>query len=135
MILSNLYAGWCDFCLDEFKGRPSYMKSVPLDVLEGVLDYVTYKRCVISFDEEGSDFYLIADDYFHEAFIVSAGKVIEINKHPDIIIAILYDDIISKKEEWVDWLADNERDRGSIRKQIERYEVMISEYTKKQRIV
>lgn len=123
MILSNLYGGWCDFKLGDFKGRCSYIKNVPVNVLEGVLDYLKYGRCAISFDEEGTNFYLVTDTYFAETFIVYEGesykRIVYTDENPDVVMASLYDDIASNVDEWVDWMADSRPHAGYIKKSIE----------------
>ena len=124
MIFSDLNAGWCRFELDGFSAMCSYVKYVPLDVLKGVLDYLKYGRCVISFDEEGSYFYLIADDYVGDVFVVSYDfdnekrKTKTINKTPDAVVAALYDDIAANIDEWVDWQSDTMRDGDYVRKSL-----------------
>ena len=138
MIFTKLNAGWCRFELDDFSAMCSYIKYVPIDVLEGVLDYLKYGRCVISFDEEGSYFYLIADDYVGDVFIVSydyeTRKTVTIDKSPDVVVSVLYEDIANNIEEWIDWQADTSRDSDYVRKSLNKLMKEIEDarkYTKK----
>lgn len=122
MIFSELNAGWCRFELGDFSGICSYIKHVPIDVLEGVLDYLKYGRCVISFDGEGPFFYLIADNYVQDVFIVTYDyeerEITTIDKSPDAVMASLYEEVANNIEEWADWLTDTPRYNEYIRKSL-----------------
>ena len=68
-MLSNPKNGWCEFRLGEFRGTPSYLTNVPMDVLDMCLDYQKKGAGICYFDEEGPDFVLI---FAHgEVFIIA----------------------------------------------------------------
>ena len=134
MIISNISAGWCSFDLDGFHGRPSYITPVPIDILEGLLHYLEYGTCTISFDEERSYFHLILTEY--NTYIIEEKDkaiLISISEDPNDVAAILYDDVINNKETWIEWLSDNERDFGHYRKIINKLEEKINARRKNKR--
>ena len=134
MIISNISAGWCSFDLDGFHGHPSYITSVPIDILEGLLHYIEYGTCTISFDEERSYFHLILTEY--NTYIIEEKDkaiLISISEDPNDVAAILYDDVINNKETWIEWLSDNERDFGHYRKIINKLEEKIDARRKNKR--
>ena len=53
-MISNPRFGWCNFELGDFKGSPSYLTDVPVDLLDAFIDYHTKGYGVAVFDEEGS---------------------------------------------------------------------------------
>ena len=55
-MISNPRFGWCNFELGDFKGYPSYLTDVPVDLLDAFIDYHTKGYGVAVFDEEGSYF-------------------------------------------------------------------------------
>lgn len=134
MIISNISAGWCSFDLDGFHGHPSYITPVPIDILEGLLHYLEYGTCTISFDEERSYFHLILTEY--NTYIIEEKDkaiLISISEDPNDVAAILYDDVINNKETWIEWLSDNERDFGHYRKIINKLEEKINARRKNKR--
>lgn len=62
-MLSNPKAGWCELEIGNFKGTPSYLTDVPVDLLTAFINY--YKRGIGAafFDEEGTEFNLLLSDY------------------------------------------------------------------------
>lgn len=62
-MISNPYAGWCNFKLRSFKGTPSYLTDVPVDLLEAFIDLHTKGTGVVWFDEEGTEFTLVLTPY------------------------------------------------------------------------
>ena len=69
-MISNPKSGWCDFQLGNFKGTPSYLTDVPIDLLNAFVDYHTKGYGVAVFDEEGSLFTLIITSYNLGVFII-----------------------------------------------------------------
>lgn len=55
--------GWCNFKLRKFKGTPSYLTDVPVDLLTAFIEYHTKGCCVVWFDEEGTEFTLVLTPY------------------------------------------------------------------------
>lgn len=58
-MIANPKNGWCDFKLGNFKGVPSYITDVPMDLLDAFIDYYTRGYGAAFFDEEGSEFILL----------------------------------------------------------------------------
>lgn len=69
-MISNPKHGWCSFELDKFKGTPSYLTDVPVDLLDAFIDYYTEGYGVAVFDEEGSYFTLLLTQYNCGIFII-----------------------------------------------------------------
>lgn len=69
-MISNPKHGWCNFQIGDFKGTPSYLTNVPLDLLEAFINYYLLGYGVVVFDEEGSLFTLVLSKYFSEIFII-----------------------------------------------------------------
>ena len=112
-VISNIKAGWCDFDLEGFHGKASYVRAVPMDILQGILNYLEEGGCVISFDEEGSEFHLILIADEPETYIISVrdkAELYTVKKNPNVVTALLYDDIVTRMNEWIDWLSDDARD-------------------------
>lgn len=62
-MISNPKNGWCNFKLGDFKGTPSYITDVPIDLLDAFIDYYTRGYGLAYFDEEGSEFTLLLTWY------------------------------------------------------------------------
>lgn len=104
-ILTNLRAGWCDFSLGNFKGRISYIRDVPSDIINGYMDYVKAGHCVIEFDEETSWFSLVICNE-SEIYIIAHRDGLEfysidLNAHD--VLDELFTEIEENLEDWVNW--------------------------------
>lgn len=62
-MISNPKHGWCNFVLKTFKGTPSYLTDVPVDLLIAFIYYHTKGCGVAWFDEEGTEFTLVITPY------------------------------------------------------------------------
>lgn len=62
-MISNPKHGWCNFELGDFKGTPSYLTDVPVDLLNAFIDLHTKGSGVAWFDEEGTEFTLVLTPY------------------------------------------------------------------------
>ena len=91
-MLSNPKCGWCNFELGEFKGSPSYLTDVPLDILEMCIDYKKKNASICCFDEEGSDFVLIFAN--GEVFIIAAREDSMLYKFPETTPEALIKEIV-----------------------------------------
>lgn len=69
-MITNPDNGWCNFKLGDFKGTPSYLTDVPLDLLDAFIDYHEKGYGVAVFDEEGSFFTLVLTSYNCGIFII-----------------------------------------------------------------
>lgn len=79
-MISNPKYGWCNFQLGNFKGTPSYLTDVPVDLLDAFISYYESGCGVAVFDQEGSYFTLVMTQYNWGVYIIE-----ELNE------AILYD--------------------------------------------
>lgn len=92
-MLSNPKAGWCKLEIGDFKGTPSYLTDVPVDLLTAFIDY--YKKGIGAafFDEEGSEFNLLLSNY--SVYIVYCGNESTLYEFPDINIDDLAKELIA----------------------------------------
>lgn len=99
-MLSNPKAGWCELEIGDFKGTPSYLTDVPVDLLTAFIDY--YKKGIgaVFFDEEGSEFNLLLSNY--SAYIIYCGNESALYEFPDIDIDNLATELITDIKSNVD---------------------------------
>lgn len=108
-MLSNPKAGWCELEIGDFKGTPSYLTDVPVDLLTAFIDY--YKKGIgaVFFDEEGSEFNLLLSNY--SAYIIYCGNESALYEFPDIDIdnlaTELITDIKSNIDSWANFYASS----------------------------
>jgi hypothetical protein len=95
MIL-NPKDGWCDFKLRTFKGTPSYLTDVPIDLLDAFIDYYTKGTGIAWFDEEGTEFTLLINPY--SLFIIEQRKETVFHDFSEIIIEKLAKELIDDIE-------------------------------------
>lgn len=58
-ILTNIKYGWCNFNLGDYYGRPSYIRDLPMNILDAYEEYQKYNHCIVEFDEELTQFCLV----------------------------------------------------------------------------
>lgn len=104
-MISNPKNGWCDFDLGDFHGHPSYLTDIAMDLVTACYryciednDYIT-----VGFDEEGSEFILIAD--YCNCYIIEQ-KENDILHRIDINIKDFIKEIVNDVESNIDeWAA------------------------------
>ena len=102
-MISNPNDGWCDFKLGDFVGRPSYMTSVPIDLIECFFEYFWRGSSSVYFDEEGTKFTFVLSDT--EVFIIRNGENPTLYKFdivPQDLCIELLKDLEGNEQEWVD---------------------------------
>lgn len=63
--LSHVSCGWCIVRIGNFAGHASYLTDIPFDILDSILLLIKYGQTpIIHFDEEGSRFYIVIDEYY-----------------------------------------------------------------------
>ena len=104
-MLSNPEYGWCNFELGEFKGSPSYLTDVPVDILEMCIDYKKKNASICYFDEEGSDFVLIFAN--GEVYVIATREDSMLYRFPETTPEALIEEIILDIERNLDlWDAE-----------------------------
>lgn len=111
-MISKPKFGWCNFEIDDFCVRPSYLTDVPTDLLDCFLSY--YERCAGAcfFDLEGDSFTLVLSD--SQIFVVLGDGSIRYFTNFTIkeLAKSLIVDISANLEDWVLWnIADDENNR------------------------
>lgn len=108
-MLSNPKAGWCELEIGDFKGTPSYLTDVPVDLLTAFIDYYKKGIGVSFFDEEGSEFNLLLSNY--SAYIIYCGNESTLYEFPNIDIDNLAKELIadikSNVDSWANFYASS----------------------------
>lgn len=108
-MLANLGYGWAKFTLGEFIGEPSYLTDVPINLLDSFIEYLTSRKSITYFDEEGTEFELIFS--FDNLYIISISyddvyKLYQTNINNTTIKNLtteLINDIESDIDGWIAW--------------------------------
>ena len=110
-MISNPKSGWCDFQLGDFKGTPSYLTDVPINLLNAFIDYYTKGYGVAVFDEEGSFFTLIITSYNLGIFIIEEKDSSILHDFSDFQIEDLEEELIEDIEKdllgWTKFIVGN----------------------------
>lgn len=69
-MISKPKYGWCNFELGTFRGEPSYLTDVPVDLLDAFINYYNNGYGTVVFDEEGSYFVLTITRYNWGIYII-----------------------------------------------------------------
>ena len=118
-ILSNLEHGWCDFDLEGFHGTPSYIRFVPMDILNGWEEYQNTGHCIIEFDEEITKFCVIVWD--ERVMIISDSRICYFAKiKGKELLKQLVADVINNINKWAEWIAFDETHKDSVTKSLEK---------------
>ena len=108
-MLSTPKAGWCELKIGNFKGTPSYLTDVPVDLLTAFIHY--YKKGIGAafFDEEGSEFNLLLSNY--SVYIVYCENKTTLYEFPDVDIDNLANELItdikSNVDSWANFYASS----------------------------
>lgn len=92
-MISNPKHGWCVFELGDFKGTPSYLTNVPIDLLDAFIDYYTKGYGAAFFDEEGSEFMLLL--MWHGIYIIEEKDDAKLHTFYDLIAEDLAKEVIT----------------------------------------
>ena len=109
-MISNPKYGWCNFDLGDFHGHPSYLTDVAMDLVTACYKYVINDNdyITVKFDEEGSEFILLAD--YYDCYIIEQ-KEEDILHRMDIDIRDFIKEIVNDVESNIDeWAAFAEFD-------------------------
>ena len=118
-ILTNIKYGWCDFNLGDYRGRPSYISNLPMQILNAYEEYVKYNHCIIEFDEELTQFCLV----FWEDIVVIVDnrndkvQSVYINKSPREVLNKLVNEIINDIRTWAEWIAIDDTEESISREE------------------
>ena len=126
-MISNPKHGWCNFELGKFKGTPSYLTDVPIDLLDAFIDYYIKGYGVAVFDEEGSYFTLVLTQYNCGIFIIEEkdNSILHdlSNFDADDLKEELIRDIERELNGWSEFITDDDQEeikqhRNEIRQRI-----------------
>lgn len=96
-MIKNPNCGWCSFNIGDFKGTPSYLTNVPLDLLQAFIDLHMNACGCAWFDEEGTEFTLVINPY--NVFIIEERKEQPVlHCFPDLTINDLEKELINDIE-------------------------------------
>lgn len=97
-MISSPRHGWCSFELGIFKGSPSYLTDVPVDLLDAFINYHSQGYGGAVFDEEGSYFTLVLAQYNLGKFIIEEKEDSKLHNLCDLDIEELEEELIADKE-------------------------------------
>lgn len=126
-MISNPSCGWCSFELGDFKGSPSYLTDIPVDLLDAFIDYHTKGYGVAVFDEEGSYFTLLLTQYNWGIYIIEEKDYPILHNLCDFNIEDLEEELIRDIERdlngWAEFIIDDDPEevtqhRNEIRQRI-----------------
>lgn len=124
-MISNPKNGWCSFKLGDFKGSPSYLTDVPIDLLNEFIDYHTKGYGMVWFDEEGHEFTLVLNPY--SVFIIEEKESPILHYLPNTRAMDLEEELISDIESdlngWAYFVTDDDEEeikmhRDEIRQKV-----------------
>ena len=111
-MITNPSCGWCNFELGDFKGSPSYLTDVPVDLLDAFIDYHTKGYGVAVFDEEGSYFTLLLKQW-NDVYIIEEKEKSTLLDFSEFNINELAQELISDIENDFDnWIKFTEEEGG-----------------------
>lgn len=128
-MISNPRYGWCSFELGDFKGSPSYLTDVPVELLDAFLDYHTKGYGVAVFDEEGSYFTLVMTAYNWGIFIIEEKDYPVLHNLCDFDVDDLKEELVRDIERdmngWSEFITDDDPEeiqqhRNEIRQRLAR---------------
>lgn len=132
-MISNPKHGWCDFELRKFKGSPSYLTDVPVDLLDAFIGYYTNGMGMAWFDEEGTEFTLVINPY--SLYIIEEKEESILHDFSEMIIEKLarelIDDIEKDLTSWsVEFVISDDQEeiaqhRNEIRQRIAKLKTLI----------
>lgn len=110
-MISNPRNGWCNFRLGNFKGSPSYLTDVPMELLYCFESYFSIGAGACFFDEEGSEFTLLLTD--GECFVIenreSPHDFVKIESSPaQLAVELLRDLGNPLLDGWISWVPEYE---------------------------
>ena len=124
-MISNPKHGWCSFKLRTFKGTPSYLTDVPVDLLNAFIDLYTKGCGVAWFDEEDTEFTLVITPY--SLFIIEERGKPVLHDFSEMKIENLIKELIEDLERdlngWSEFITNDDHDeilqhRNEIRQKI-----------------
>ena len=124
-MITNPKYGWCNFELGNFKGTPSCLTDVPVDLLEAFIDLHTKGTGIAWFDEEGTEFTLVLTPY--SLFIIEEKDKPVLHDFSEMKIENLEKELIEDIEKdlvgWSESIASDDREevvlhRDEIRQKI-----------------
>lgn len=111
-MITNPKYGWCNFELGNFKGTPSCLTDVPVDLLEAFIEYHTKGMGAAWFDEEGAEFTLVITPY--SLFIIEEKDKPVLHDFSEMQIdkleKELIDDIEKDLDGWSEFIISEDRE-------------------------
>ncbi len=106
-ILTNIEHGWCDFNLGDFEGHPSYIRFLPLDIINAWKEYQDTRHCIIEFDCETWQFCLVIWEHI---VVILSNKWGKYNSmflmiNAEDLLNELVNEIVDNLDLWAKWLS------------------------------
>ena len=126
-MISNPKFGWCEFELGDFKGTPSYLTDIPLDLLTAFIDLHSKGSGIAWFDEEGAWFSLVLTPY--SIFIIEEKKEPVLIDISDMNIRQMEEELISDIEKeltgWSEFLTTDDKEEIQLHREEIRQKIAI----------
>ncbi len=121
-ILTNIAHGWCDFNLGDYEGRPSYIRFLPLDIIDAWKEYQDSQHCIIEFDCEMWQFCLVIWENYLIVIDNKWGKntCTFLNFNAEEVLNELVNEIVDNLDLWAKWISTTGTDED-----IQRYKEII----------
>lgn len=122
-ILSNVKNGWCKFEIEDFHGTPSYIKYLPMNILDAWEEYQKTGHCVIEFDEEVSEFCVVIWDSWNDNAVILTHdngykKCHFLKIGGSQLLTLLVSEIVSNVDMWAKWCSST-NDYSAIKQELE----------------
>ena len=114
-ILTNIAHGWCDFNLGDYYGRPSYIRFLPLDIIDAWKEYQDSQHCIIEFDCETYQFCLVIWEHTIVILDNKYGRhnsIFLLNINAEEVLNELVDEIVDNLDLWAKWISTTGTDEN-----------------------
>ena len=113
-ILTNIKYGWCNFRLDGYEARPSYVRFLPLDIIDAWKEYQESHHCIIEFDEELTQFCIVI---WENNIVILDNRnnkinITVINYNAEDVLNELIKEIVDNLDVWAEWISTTGTDEN-----------------------
>ena len=109
-----LFILWCDFNLGDFEGRPSYIRFLPLDIIDAWKEYQDSQHCIIEFDCEMWQFCLVI--WEHNLIVINnkwgKNNCIFLDFNAEEVLNELVNEIVDNLDLWAEWISTTGTDKN-----------------------
>ena len=113
-ILTNIAHGWCDFNLGDYEGRPSYIRFLPLDIIDAWKEYQDSQHFIIEFDCVMWQFCLVIWEDYLIVIDNKWGKntCTFLDFNAEEVLNELVNEIVDNLDLWAKWISTTGTDEN-----------------------